>query len=332
MKKLEDSHPDAERDRGLREAVNGHFINSFQSLLTSISEAGLDIKPAMLKIESVDVSRKLSGMWHVAYDRLLAAARNGDVQEIERILGCFLDIPGQTDNVRIVGWYLNGYPTPLHELYYDACDESFVNTYGVHFDGESNIPEQYDSIRSSITQAIDKMEQVDPEIHAEFCELVTDVMTFHSPTMNAATSLCALGIIRVSQLRNGQNWTRYLENLVHEAAHHHLNYLWFIDPIVLNENAGTFSSPLRREKRPLSGIFHAMFVLARTIRVIRALKARADFDPKKDVIASSYNNAGNSASFEKKFDDCWAVLQAHAQLTKLGKELMYSSREMAFDS
>jgi hypothetical protein len=330
MKDLRDPRPDAARDRALRAEVNARFLDSFRTLLASISEAGIEAGPSIQKIDTLDASRKLSGMWHVVYDRLLAEARNQDGGEIERLLGCLSQIPDQTDQVRVVGWYLNGYPTALHELYYDACDESFRNTYGVHFDGENNIPGDYDFIQSSIRQAIDKMAKVDPEIHAEFRELVSDVMTFHSPTMNAATSLCALGIIRVSQLREGQNWTRYFENLVHEAAHHHLNYLWFADPIVLNEDAGTYSSPLRREKRPLSGIYHAMFVLARTMRAVRALEAHPDFDPATETIASAYNNAGNSASFAKKFEDCWSVLKEHARLTELGAALMANTREMAF--
>jgi hypothetical protein len=330
MKDLRDPRPDAERDRSLRADVNARFLDSFRTLLASLSDAGIDVEQAVQKINAADAARKLSGMWHVIYDRLLAEARNQDLGEVERILGCLSQLPDQTDQVRIVGWYLNTYPTALHELYYDACDESFRKTYGVHFDGESNRPEHYDLLQSSIRRAIDKMAMIDPEIHGEFGELVSDVMTFHSPTMNAATSLCALGIVRVSQLREGQNWTRYLENLVHEAAHHHLNYLWFVDPIVLNEDAGTYSSPLRREKRPLSGIFHAMFVLARTMRVIRALQAHPDFDPATETVASAYNNAGNSASFEKKFEDCWTVLAEHARLTELGTALMANTREMAF--
>jgi hypothetical protein len=331
MRQLDDAHPDADRDRDLRTDVNTRFLSSFSGLLDDISASGLETEPYRKKVDSIEASRKISGMCHVIYDRLLSAARQQDIAEIERILKCFLEVPDNLDKTRIIGWYLDGYSIPLHELYFDACDESFVNTYGVHFDGENNSPEEYAGARASLDQSIRRMKLIDPELYGEFNTLITDVMAIHSPTMNAATSICALGIIRVSQLRPGQNWTRYLENLVHEAAHHHLNYVWFSDPIILNEDSGTYSSPLRREKRPLSGIYHAMFVLARTMHMIRALQNHSSFNPETDSIASAYNNAGNSHSFEKKFEDCWTVLKDHARLTKLGENLMASSRELAFE-
>lgn len=332
MKELRDARPDAARDGILRSEVNKRFLDSFRGLLDAIAESGIEVAPARAKLDGIDLAAKISGMWHVVYDRLLAAAREQDVDEIERVLGCLPDVPRQAGKPRIVGWYLDGYSIPLHELYFDACDESFLRTYGVHFDGESNSPQEYGAARAALEQSLRRMETIAPDVHAEFDTLVSDILTLHSPTMNAATSLCALGIIRVSQLRPGQSWTRYLENLVHEAAHHHLNYLWFVDPIILNEDSGTYASPLRREKRPLSGIYHAMFVLARTMYTIRALQRHSDFDPTTETIASAYNNAGNAAGFEKKFEDCWGVLQNHARLTELGAGLMKSSRELAFDA
>jgi hypothetical protein len=331
MRQLDDAHPDPDRDESLRTEVNGRFLESFSGLLNNISDAGLETEPFRKKLNDINASSKISGMCHVIYDRLLAAAREQDIDEIERILNCFLQIPDPVEKARIIGWYIDGYPIPLHELYYDACDESFRTTYGVHFDGENNSPEEYTQARAALQQALRKMESVVPDAYAEFNTLITDVMALHSPTMNAATSICALGIIRVSQLRPGQNWTRYLENLVHEAAHHHLNYVWFADPIILNEDSGTYSSPLRREKRPLSGIYHAMFVLARTMHMIRALEKHPGFNPETDMVASAYNNAGNSNSFEQKFEDCWTVLKEHARLTSLGTNLMKSSRELAFE-
>jgi hypothetical protein len=331
MRQLDDAYPDAARDGNLRTEVNRRFLTSFSGLLDDISAAGLKTVPFREKLDNIDASRKISGMCHVIYDRVLSAARQDDPGEVERILNCFLEIPDRVENARVIGWYLDGYSIPLHELYFDACDDSFLNTYGIHFDGENNSPEEYAQARAALRQALEKMEATAPEIYGEFNTLISDVMALHSPTMNAATSICALGIIRVSQLRTGQTWTRYLENLVHEAAHHHLNYVLFSDPVILNEDSGRYSSPLRREKRPLSGIYHAMFVLARTMYMIRVLQKHPDFDPETDSIASAYNNAGNSSSFEQKFQDCWTVLKDHAKLTTVGMKLMESSREMAFE-
>src|SRR3954471_3862678 len=150
MKGLEDARPDASRDREVRLEVNKRFVASFAELLDAIAESGIDINSARRKLDDISPSGKISGMCHVVYDRLLASARDQNGDEIERILRIFPDVPSRVERVNIIGWYLEGYSRPLHELYFDACDESFVGTYGVHFDGVNNSPEEYREARPAL--------------------------------------------------------------------------------------------------------------------------------------------------------------------------------------
>ena len=43
------------------------------------------------------------------------------------------------------------------------------------------------------------------------------------------------------------------------------------DPLVLNTNEERYPAPIRRDLRPMYGIFHATFVLARMLRVFTRL-------------------------------------------------------------
>jgi predicted adenine nucleotide alpha hydrolase (AANH) superfamily ATPase len=104
MRQLDDAHPDADRDRDLRTDVNTRFLSSFSGLLDDISASGLETEPYRKKVDGIEASRKISGMCHVIYDRLLSAARQQDIAEIERILKCFLEVPDNLDKTRIIGF------------------------------------------------------------------------------------------------------------------------------------------------------------------------------------------------------------------------------------
>lgn len=55
----------------------------------------------------------------------------------------------------------------------------------------------------------------------------------------------------------------YLEQLIHETAHLHLDQLMEFDPLILNPAHEKYVSPIRKDPRPMRGIFHATYVLAR---------------------------------------------------------------------
>jgi hypothetical protein len=61
----------------------------------------------------------------------------------------------------------------------------------------------------------------------------------------------------------------YVENLIHEISHIDLFIRQLIDPIV--EKNVLLDSPLRKNKRPTIGVFHAAFVLSRVVKLLAAL-------------------------------------------------------------
>lgn len=108
-----------------------------------------------------------------------------------------------------------------------------------------------------------------------------------------------------------------VEVVAHESAHSLLFGFCTEEPLVHNDDDQRFRSPLRRDARPMDGIFHATFVLA---RMHWAMARLADCDalpgPVRDEAAESCEQDRRS------FYDGYRVVAEHGQLSATGAALM----------
>jgi hypothetical protein len=74
----------------------------------------------------------------------------------------------------------------------------------------------------------------------------------HTPNLDANHNIGLAWLSRTSY---------YLEQLVHETSHVHLDLIMEFDPIILNGSEADYESPIRNDKRPMRGVFHATYVL-----------------------------------------------------------------------
>jgi|GEM_PF-3212604 hypothetical protein len=136
-------------------------------------------------------------------------------------------------------------------------------------DFEKNIEIIYQAI------SVLKTEKMHP-FYEEICNYVSDIIIFDGTNISGGTSSRFMGsvFIRIPKIqkenKSGHTMVThltpllyYLEQLIHETAHLHLDHLMEFDPIILNDENEKFDSPLRIDKRPMRGVFHATFVLAR---------------------------------------------------------------------
>ena len=129
-------------------------------------------------------------------------------------------------------------------------------------------------------------------------------------------------MIYKSSLFRGERITDTVDFLIHEQSHLYVHLLNKDDPILLNPKE-TYYSPLREEDRPLMGIYHATFVLARMQYVLEQALIlneipEAEKDYCKDLISL----------YKKCFYDGFATLQTHAQMTPLGSALIQSASKL----
>jgi hypothetical protein len=109
--------------------------------------------------------------------------------------------------------------------------------------------------------------------------------------------------------------------LVHESSHLKLFYAYLDDEIVLNAPEQVFSSPLRRTPRPMNGIYHAAFVLARMALFVADIgRAKAG--------ARLFGDGANRALQDElarsisNFDSAYAIIREQGVLTEKGQQII----------
>jgi len=108
-----------------------------------------------------------------------------------------------------------------------------------------------------------------------------------------------------------------MEGLVHETGHALLFGLSFGKPLALNEASEEFTSPLRDDPRPMDGLVHAAYVLARMAYAHSLFSASDRLDPAQRAEARR-RQARCVADFKEGYD----TIQRHGRLTPLGQTAM----------
>jgi HEXXH motif-containing protein len=111
------------------------------------------------------------------------------------------------------------------------------------------------------------------------------------------------------------------EVLAHEAGHSLLFGLTVEEPLVLNTDEELFSSPLRRDPRPMDGIFHATFVSARMALAMERLAASPRLSAADRAAAAAAAEADR-----RNFAAGDAVLREHGRLTATGQAVIEAAR------
>lgn len=170
--------------------------------------------------------------------------------------------------------------------------------------------------------AVKRLSTLDPTLFAEAAAHVQWIALFEGAGVVGVSTRRAFGAIYIRAHMSEANRTsiaHYVEHVVHEAAHTHLNALMHLDPLVENDSAERFTSPLRNDPRPMRGIYHASFVLARLVRVFRRW-----YDKDGTEVLQS-----RLTSFRDKLSDGLDVISKHGQLTSYGAQLLNSMIEFS---
>lgn len=159
----------------------------------------------------------------------------------------------------------------------------------------------------------------DPEMFDEIQEQVRIIKLFNGKVTMGLTDVRMLGAMFIRLPRTNINPELYfLEHIIHEASHIHLNCLMAIDPCILNSPEERFVSPLRSDLRPMIGVFHATFVSARVARTIIKLYQATNNDNLIHTLAETLDEIIRGIS----------EIEAHAILSLAGKKIIESIKEI----
>lgn len=328
---LTDPRPNPARASLLRRDMDQRLLRSFEHVLRVIQRAtDLETDGALAKVQEARRALLMAGNARLAatvYARhwqLLTAVRQRN----------FDILPALTSEANaplalVSAVTLGVFPTRacadtdlrrLHDLLVTEHRETYLM--------DVNIQEpSHEAVRhsSSVCRHVFKeIARHDPDSASEFDALISEVRFLNARHLNAGSSFPIYGCIYMHTLRDDEPWTAYLEHIIHECAHHYLFALWTFDPIVLNAPTERFDSPLRIEPRPLSAIYHQMFVLSRVIRIWSIFQQSGDYGKEIYRAYTNYQNDRDGADFVEKFVQASGIIAKHARLTPFGRELFDS--------
>ncbi len=168
-------------------------------------------------------------------------------------------------------------------------------------------------ITSHVERALSYIREADPGMHGEIMTHVACIRMLDGSGMEGMSTARAFGAIWLRMPEPGDELGWFLEHLVHECSHIHLNALMAMDPLLLNPNEIN-QSPIRPDPRPMFQILHGTFVLFRNCQVHGRLA----------ILAPQLGLEPALARFREQFAKGMEVLRNHARPTPLGDRLIQS--------
>jgi HEXXH motif-containing protein len=181
-----------------------------------------------------------------------------------------------------------------------------------------------------ITVTLSLLDTAAPEIAGELRALVREVVIVHSAAqaddsaaleLDGASSFYLWGALLLNSARQ-RGRVSMAVTLVHEAVHGLLFGMSLGAPLVENAPEERYPSPLRDDLRPMDGLFHATYVLARMIDCLQRLLRSSELTP-NEISAAQMALAQHQA----EYDAGLATVTASARFTQIGAVAFHAMRQ-----
>jgi hypothetical protein len=305
--------PSVERACELHTSYRGLMQRQFREALAAASEGlGLDLSQLSSRLDELSPNERLSPAAYVALTTLTEALRSGNATQVSDRLQAFSILPERElrdANFRIQPVLTEPWETAFIESVRSDRIEGFEEEERIirPLVGRNPEPEI-----AACAEALDLLEDIDPDLAGEFREYVNRVKLFAGRGYLGFSSPAAFGAIFI-RIPNAKPVQHFLEHLVHELSHLSLNVMMAHDPLLQNP-ATQGPAPLRTDARPLYQILHATYVLNRNVRVTRRL---IDQHPELGYQAALRD-------FEAKYAEGFRTVQSRAEFTEAGQRVFHS--------
>lgn len=254
------------------------------------------------------------------YGELVPAVESGDLEEAAHLLDELIDLAPLAPGISF-----SSLVDPEVDRAAARCRRIVDWDPSVSFPIHPPTAEEAAACRERVEEGLELLERADPDGAAEVRALVREVVFAVGPPQGAreifdgASALFLWGGVLLNA-RSHETALSAAQALVHESTHNLLFGLAADDPIVQNP-AERHPSPLRREPRPLGGIYHATYVLARMHRATRLLLA-------SECLAADQRRQAKSDLEElaRLFAEGLSTVDGHAELSDFGREVLDGAR------
>lgn len=329
-----DLTPNPEYAAFLKNVADRRMISSIRYLAGVVERGiGRDVSKVVCSIDELlndgwSNSERISSLVHIQHTILKGAIEKNDICFANEALNEIEKLSFLTGNLKFGALSGSEWDDNQNKYILNALNASSVKTYGKTMG--INPPDEIHArrMKSAIRRALDVLGEIDELLYREIVSVTTDIVYFQSSQTTSGSSFNCLGLMSMNCISEIQNWTTALEMIVHEATHQHVYNLMVSNRIILNEGEAKFRSALRKDLRPLSGIFHAMVVLARIIYTMSKLDQSGILKRESIKIMPPRNNALNTDPYLFKFNDLLEVIEQNAELSNVGWEVVDSCKKL----
>jgi hypothetical protein len=174
------------------------------------------------------------------------------------------------------------------------------------------------AFKRQFASVMDLLQRAAPELLAELKALISELILVVGPRnatlhFDGGSSYQLWGALFLNAVRH-KTRVDVIDSLAHESAHSRLFGLCTEEAPVANPDDELHPSPLRVEKRPMDGVYHATFVSARMHWAMSRMIASGLLSEEERVLAVKARD-DDKHNFEKGYD----TVAAHARLTNTGR-------------
>lgn len=308
----------------LNEKVKYLMIDKISSILSQLSDQiDVDLSVEINKFNNFNNEGIINPSLFYYYFKLKSAIES---QELDKILDVIILLSSDSITIRNTS-------KPLILSAFDSIWEQDVLTknarkkiiseFGMKHGFEQVMPvfnEEINKQKTNILSAIEILSISDPKHYHVALNNLHSIKLFEGSIRGFSLQEAYGNIYIRTPRENDNDILYYLEHIIHECAHQNLFALQMIDPVVLNDNKDRYIAPIRKQLRPMDGIFHACFVLARMTRGFRIAEEYID--------SPEYNKF--YSRIEKWFRGSYQTVKENAVLSENGKALFSTFEECAY--
>lgn len=270
------SIPYRKNSKPIRLAANQWISDTLSSRLKQCeSVLNIDISDLISSVEKIKIDEKWAPEIFLAVHFLAASMKSGNVTRI-------LDSIQEIINI-VKSGIISSNSSKVSSVLSDLWEPKYIallrkyNQKNIRGEGTIVRPivenSKLNFHMENIQKSIELIKLHDDDQYSEIEELVTDIKLFQGRVLRGDTSTYTFGSmwLRVPEPEDDQIGY-WIEHIIHETSHLRLVVHFFYEKLVLNPMSETiFNAPIRDDPRPMYGIFHACFVLARMMRIFRRL-------------------------------------------------------------
>ena len=253
------------------------------------------------------------------YTDLVECIADSDFDQAEQLADLLLQIPQAAQRTRIVWLSDDALGAGQAERHTRIVDDDPERRIGIKPTVSKEPPEE----RESISEALDLLDMGAPDHAGEARALMREIVLVgpgmvESPFGGASTPYL-WGAITIS-VDPIESRLEAAFTLIHEATHLLLFGLNFGRPLVRNPQSERYRSPLRSDPRPMEGIVHAAYVLARIHQFAGALLSSGALTTEEQTFAEQ-----EIARSSDGFDRVLATILKNARFTEIGGRIFGSA-------